>query len=105
MKILKTIDENESMSNEISDIMSSADSRKKKARRLKALRDNCESSLARSHMNTILKYCEKNAEKLYSALCLRCFLCRILDLRFAVCGGTITPAAILSLKQITPLTT
>ena len=50
METLKTINENASVSIEISDIMSSADTKKKKARRLKALRDSCDSSAAKAHI-------------------------------------------------------
>ena len=50
MGILENIIENASVSNEISDIMSSADTKKKKARRLKALRDSCDSSAAKAHI-------------------------------------------------------
>lgn len=50
METLKTINENASVSIEISDIMSSADTKKKKARRLKALRDSCDSSVAKAHI-------------------------------------------------------
>ncbi len=50
MEILENINENASVSNEISDIMSSADTKKKKARRLKALRDSCDSSAAKAHI-------------------------------------------------------
>ena len=50
MEILENISENASVSIEISDIMSSADTKKKKARRLKALRDSCDSSAAKAHI-------------------------------------------------------
>ena len=50
METLKTINENASVSIEISDIMSSADTKKKKARRLKALRDSCDCSAAKAHI-------------------------------------------------------
>lgn len=50
MEILDNINENASVSIEISDIMSSADTKKKKARRLKALRDSCDSSAAKAHI-------------------------------------------------------
>ena len=50
MEILKNINENASVSIEISDIMSSADTKKKKSRRLKALRDSCDSSAAKAHI-------------------------------------------------------
>ena len=50
METLKTINKNASVSIEISDIMSSADTKKKKARRLKALRDSCDSSVAKAHI-------------------------------------------------------
>ena len=50
METLKTINENASVSIEISDIMSSADTKKKKARRLKTLRDSCDSSAAKAHI-------------------------------------------------------
>ena len=50
METLKTINENASVSIEISDIMSSADTKKKKSRRLKALRDSCDSSAAKAHI-------------------------------------------------------
>ncbi len=50
MEILENISENASVSIEISDIMSSADTKKKKARRLKTLRDSCGSSAAKAHI-------------------------------------------------------
>ena len=50
MEILENVNENASVSIEISDIMSSADTKKKKARRLKALRDSCDSSAAKAHI-------------------------------------------------------
>ena len=55
METLKTINENASVSIEISDIMSSADTKKKKARRLKALRDSCDSSAAKGHIEYYIK--------------------------------------------------
>ena len=55
METLKTINENASVSIEISDIMSSADTKKKKARRLKALRDSCDSSAAKAHIEYYIK--------------------------------------------------
>ena len=50
MDILKTINEKKSISNNIADIMSSGDSKKKKSRRLEALRDNCKSNLGKAHI-------------------------------------------------------
>ena len=85
MKILQTINENESILNGISEIMSSTDSKKKKARRLKELRDNCYSELANAHIEYYIEAMRKERNKkvqrivlaLFSLTYLAFTLCRV----------------------------
>ena len=85
MEILKTIDENDSVSNDIHDIMSSADDKKKKSRRLKELRDNCDSELTKAHIKYYIEAMRKERNKKVQRIVLALFslsylaftLCRV----------------------------
>ena len=59
MDIFKIIDENESLSNELAEILSGSDSKKTKVRRLKTLRDNCEFPLAKAHAEYCIELLRK----------------------------------------------
>ena len=85
MKILQTINENESILNGISEIISSSDSKKKKARRLKELRDNCYSELANAHIEYYIDLLRKERRETLQSIVLTLFslsylaftLCRV----------------------------
>ena len=85
MEFLKTISENKSISNDIADIMSSDDSKKKKSRRLEALRDNYESSIARSQIEYYIEALQKERRETLQRIVLALFslsyltftLCRV----------------------------
>ena len=59
MEIFKTINENKSVSSEISEIIFCTDSKIIKSQRLKALRDNCKSPLARSYAEYYIEMLRK----------------------------------------------
>ena len=85
MEILKTIDENDSVSNDIHDIMSSADDKKKKSRSLEALLNNCNSELTKAHIKYYIEAMRKERNKkvqrivlaLFSLTYLAFTLCRV----------------------------
>ena len=85
MDILKTINEKKSISNNIADIMSSGDSKKKKSRRLEALRDNCKSNLGKAHIEYYIETLRKEQRKTLQRIVLALFslsyfgftLCRV----------------------------
>lgn len=65
MDILKIIDENRSVSSEISEIMNGTESKKIKTQRLRALWDNCEAPLAKTKADYYIeKIRKKQHEKL-----------------------------------------
>lgn len=74
MDILKIIDENESVSNEISEILSGSDSKKIKVRRLKTLRDNCEFPLAKAHAEYCIELLRKEQTAKLKRIILSLFL-------------------------------
>ena len=85
MDILKTINEKKSISNNIADIMSSGDSKKKKSRRLEALRDNCKSNLGKAHIEYYIETLRKERRETLQRIVLALFslsyltftLCRV----------------------------
>ena len=85
MEILKTINEKKSISNNIADIMSSGDSKKKKSRRLEALRDNCKSNLGKAHIEYYIETLRKERRETLQRIVLALFslsyltftLCRV----------------------------
>ena len=85
MEILQTINENESISNGIADILSPADSKKKKSHRLEALRDNCNSELGKAQIKYYIEALRKEKYKILQRIVLALFslpylifmLCRV----------------------------
>ena len=85
MEILKTIVENKSVSDEISQIMSSSNSKKKKSRRLEALRENTDSKLANVHIGYYIDLLRKERRETLQSIVLTLFslsylaftLCRV----------------------------
>ena len=85
MEFFEAIVENKFVSNEISEIMSSSGSKKKKSRRLEALRDNCNSSLAKAHIEYCIDLLRKEQHKMLQRIVLALFslsyfgftLCRV----------------------------
>ncbi len=125
METLKTICENESVSSEISEIISCTDSKRTKARRLKTLRDSCKSPLARSHAEYYIEALRKEQRKsikrtvlaLFSLSYLIFTLCRVwwyyrpehnpfpetnntvVDLRMAIYFVTIVATVLLGVRK------
>ena len=85
MEILKTIVENKSVSDEISEILSSSDSKKIRSRKLKALRDNCNSELGKAQIEYYIEALRKEKHKILQRIVLALFslpyliftLCRV----------------------------
>ena len=85
MEILKIIIENESVSDEISEILSSSDSKKIRSRKLKALRDNCNSELGKAQIEYYIEAMRKERNKKVQRIVLALFslsylaftLCRV----------------------------
>lgn len=73
MEILQMINENQSILNGIAEIMSSSDSKKEKSRRLQELRDNCDSELAKAHIEYYIEAMRKERNNTVQRIVLTLF--------------------------------
>lgn len=73
MEILQMINENQSILNGIAEIMSSSDSKKEKSRRLQGLRDNCDSELAKAHIEYYIEAMRKERNNTVQRIVLTLF--------------------------------